>query len=64
MPTGQGHAPSETIAWLDTLPSRERLITLHAITIAFPMLPRRSEWKARTAAAPIAGAPSTKSGPS
>jgi hypothetical protein len=31
----------EIIAWPDTLPLTERLVTLHAMTIAFPPLQRR-----------------------
>jgi hypothetical protein len=41
----------EIIAWLDTLPLRERLVTLHALMFAIPNLQRNYSWKARVAAA-------------
>lgn len=40
----------EILAWLETLSLRERLVTLHAMAIAFPALQRDSEWKARIGA--------------
>ena len=42
--------PPEIIAWLDTLPLREQLVTLHAMTIAIPTLQRSHPLKARIAA--------------
>jgi hypothetical protein len=41
----------ETIAWLDSLPLRTRVIALHAMMIALPNLQRSRGWKARIAAA-------------
>jgi hypothetical protein len=40
----------EILAWLETLSLRERLVTLHAMMIAFPRLQRDAEWKARIGA--------------
>jgi len=37
----------ETIAWLESLPPRERAITLHAMMLVFPKLQRNYEWKRR-----------------
>jgi hypothetical protein len=39
----------EILAWLDTLPLRERLVTLHAMMFAIPSLQRNHGWKARIA---------------
>jgi hypothetical protein len=41
----------EILAWLDTLPLREQLVTLHAMSIAIPALQRSHPLKARIAAA-------------
>jgi hypothetical protein len=41
----------EILAWLDTLPLREQLITLHAMMFALPKLQRNYRLKARIAAA-------------
>jgi hypothetical protein len=41
----------EILAWLDTLPLRERLVTLHTMMFAIPSLQRNHRWKARIAAA-------------
>jgi hypothetical protein len=41
----------EVLAWLETLPLTERLVTLHAMTIVFPALQHSRSWKARIAAA-------------
>jgi hypothetical protein len=41
----------EILAWLDTLPLTERLVTLHAMMFAMPTLQRNHSWKARIAAA-------------
>jgi hypothetical protein len=41
----------EILAWLNTLPLTDRLATLHAMPIAFPLLRRSEEWKARIAVA-------------
>jgi len=43
--------PPEILAWLDTLPLREQLVTLHAMSIAIPALQRSHPLKARIAAA-------------
>jgi hypothetical protein len=40
----------EIMTWLESLPVRERLATMHAMSIAFPMLQKSSEWKHRMAA--------------
>jgi len=40
----------EILAWLDTLPLREQLVTLHAMTIAIPTLQRSHPLKGRIAA--------------
>lgn len=40
----------EILAWLETLSLRERLVTMHAMMIAFPVLQRDAEWKARIGA--------------
>jgi hypothetical protein len=42
--------PPEIIAWLDTLPLKDQLMSLHAMTIAIPALQRSQPLKARTAA--------------
>jgi hypothetical protein len=42
--------PPEILAWLETLSLRERLVTLHAMSIAFPRLQRDAEWKERIGA--------------
>jgi hypothetical protein len=39
--------PPEIRAWPETLPLREQLVALHAMTIAIPTLQRDSEWKAQ-----------------
>jgi hypothetical protein len=39
------------LAWLDTLPLREWLVTLHAVMFAILTLQRNQPWKARIAAA-------------
>jgi hypothetical protein len=41
----------EILAWLDSLPLREQLVTLHAVMFAIPTLQRNHSWKARIAAA-------------
>jgi len=41
----------EVLAWLETLPLAERLVTLHAMAIAIPALQHSRSWKARIAAA-------------
>ena len=41
----------EILAWLDTLPLRARLVTLHTMAIAIPTLQRSHPFKARIAAA-------------
>lgn len=43
--------PSEILSWLDTLPLREQLVTLHAMMFALPKLQRNYRLKARIAAA-------------
>jgi hypothetical protein len=42
--------PPEIIAWLDTLPLKDQLMSLHAMTIAIPALQRSQPLNARTAA--------------
>jgi hypothetical protein len=42
--------PPEIIAWLGTLPLRDQLVTLHAMTIAIPTLRRSYPLKSRMAA--------------
>jgi hypothetical protein len=42
--------PSEILSWLDTLPLREQLVTLHAMTMAIPTLQRSHPLKGRIAA--------------
>lgn len=37
----------EILVWLETLPLRDRLVTLHAMMIAFPALQRDAGWKTR-----------------
>jgi len=49
--------PPEILAWLDTLPLREQLVSLHAMTIAIPTLHRSHPFKARIAAVHAALAP-------
>jgi hypothetical protein len=39
----------EIMTWLESLPASERLATMHAMSIAFPMLQKSSEWKQRMA---------------
>jgi hypothetical protein len=41
----------EILAWLDSLPLREQLVTLHAVMFAIPTLQRNHRWKERIAAA-------------
>jgi hypothetical protein len=41
--------PPEIIAWLDTSPPREQLVTLHAMAIAVPTLRRSYPLKERMA---------------
>jgi hypothetical protein len=41
----------EILAWLDTLPLSERLVTLHAMMFAIPALQRNHSWKSRIAVA-------------
>ena len=41
----------EILAWLGTLPLRDQLVSLHAMTIAIPTLHRSHPLKARIAAA-------------
>ena len=41
----------EILAWLDMLPLREQLVTLHAMMFAMPTLQRNRSWKTRIAAA-------------
>jgi hypothetical protein len=41
----------EILAWLDTLPVREQLVTLHVMMFAIPTLQRNHSWKAHIAAA-------------
>jgi putative SOS response-associated peptidase YedK len=50
----------EIIAWPDTLPLTERLVTLHAMAIAFPPLQRRPDWKSRIEAAHAALSPNAE----
>jgi hypothetical protein len=40
----------EILAWLETLPLTERLVTLYAMSIAIPALQHSRSWKARIAA--------------
>src|SRR4051794_40795694 len=41
----------EILAWLESLPLREQLVTLHAMMFAIPTLQRNHRWKARITAA-------------
>jgi len=53
--------PPEIFAWLETLPLREQLVALHAMTIAIPTLQRSHPLKARIAAAHVALDPTARS---
>jgi hypothetical protein len=48
-PTHDPRTP-EITAWLDGLKPFERLATMHAMSIAFPMLQKSQDWKQRMAA--------------
>jgi hypothetical protein len=41
----------EITTWLESLPARERLATMHAMSIAFPLLQKSADWMPRTATA-------------
>jgi hypothetical protein len=37
----------EILAWVDAMPSAERLTVMHALSLAFPLLKNDRAWKVR-----------------